>query len=885
MIKRIHLVTFIAIFISFTFTRIAMTNVFRVSPEGSDTSPYDTWAKAATDLQIAIDLAADTPGGPHQVWVKKGVYKPQFSTYTDAPIPREYCFSLRKNVEVYGGFAGRETVLAQRDYLTNQTILSGDQGDADTWNDGTPIVDGSGNFNPPPAGDPSLDLPVLNNSSNVYNVIRNTLYIPIDQTTLLDGFIITGGYADGPNYYGDGGGMYNWSTVSNLANCTFSGNAAYVPDNAAQGFGGGLLARNSNLTNCTFLGNSATCYGGGLYGGYNTLNDCNFTGNWSADRGGGAACVYSILNDCIFTGNSAYYQGGGMTGGGTLTNCTFSGNSAINWNGGGLDTAFSTLINCIFSENSANRDGGGMHGGDNTLFACTFSGNAAKLWGGGYAAGDDVLIACTFCDNSASRGGGISVLGCALLTNCTLSDNSASELGGGMYLDELGAAPSVLTNCTFSENSAPTGGGISGNPERAPSSILATSNIFYGDSGIEFSDLTDLSSVRYSIVEGDISEFGPGCSNTNPDLGSFGYYGGITDCYSIAPGSPAINAGASVYQVTSDNNELIYLEPGSSPTQYFRIADGTEYDTTGETLQWSNSHDQRGRWRDEQVDIGSYEYGAMPSPTTTVTPTPTPTPYPTPDYLVLASGDYTGDGKSDIAIFRPDSGLWAVRGLGRIYFGRAGDIPVSGDYDGDGIADVSIYRPSSGLWAIKGITRLYFGGSDEIPIPGGYNGDGSCDIGLFGNTSGRWTVRGISRVYFGASGDYPVPGDYDGDRKTDISVFRPATGLWAMREISRCYFGARGDQPVPGVHSWYGRSSASPFKNQIAIYRPSSGLWALRGYTRFYFGTDGDSPLLGDFNGDSLDDTTIFRPDSGLWAIRGVSKAYFGTFEDIPVTR
>ena len=88
---------------------------------------------------------------------------------------------------------------------------------------------------------------------------------------------------------------------------------------------------------------------------------------------------------------------------------------------------------------------------------------------------------------------------------------------------------------------------------------------------------------------------------------------------------------------------------------------------------------------------------------------------------MLESGDYDGDGISDIAIFRPETGLWAVRGLGRTYFGVAGDLPAPGDYDGNGRTDVSIFRPSIGLWAIKESTRLYFGGGDDIPVPGDYD--------------------------------------------------------------------------------------------------------------------------------------------------------------------
>lgn len=130
-------------------------------------------------------------------------------------------------------------------------------------------------------------------------------------------------------------------------------------------------------------------------------------------------------------------------------------------------------------------------------------------------------------------------------------------------------------------------------------------------------------------------------------------------------------------------------------------------------------------------------------------------------YLVLESGDYDGDGVSEAAIFREASGLWAVRGLSRAYFGTAGDLPVPGDYNGSGWDQAAIFRPSSGLWL----------------------------------------ARGGSRVYFGTTGDIPVPRDYDDDGITDYAIFRPQAGLWAVThweylDRTRFYYGAIGDIPV-----------------------------------------------------------------------------------------
>jgi|GEM_PF-1058109 len=119
----------------------------------------------------------------------------------------------------------------------------------------------------------------------------------------------------------------------------------------------------------------------------------------------------------------------------------------------------------------------------------------------------------------------------------------------------------------------------------------------------------------------------------------------------------------------------------------------------------------------------------------------------------VASGAYP---EAPLAIFRPTSGLWALRNITRAYFGGASDTPVYSDYDGDGTKDISIFRGTTGLWAIRGITRAYFGGSSDEPIPGDYNDDGFADIAIFRESSGLWAVRGITRGYFGTTGDIPL---------------------------------------------------------------------------------------------------------------------------------
>jgi parallel beta-helix repeat protein len=246
--------------------------------------------------------------------------------------------------------------------------------------------------------------------------------------------------------------------------------------------------------------------------------------------------------------------------------------------------------------------------------------------------------------------------------------------------------------------------------------------------------------------------------------------------------------------------------------------------------------------------------------------------------LVMAGGDYTGDGTADIALFRGSTGLWAVRGVTRCYFGRAGDIPVPGDYRGDGTARIGIFRSTSGLWAIRGVSRLYYGAAGDWAAPGDYNGDGTCDPGIFRPSSGLWAVRGISRFYFGMAADQPVPANYGGGRTVLPAVFRSASGLWAVRGLPRTYFGGPDDLPVPADYDGDGAA-------EMAIFRRSSGLWAVSGGARTYFGALYDLPLPLNADGAGGAEFGIFREQAGLWAVRGATRCYFGKRGDIPATR
>lgn len=142
-----------------------------------------TWKTAKKHLSSAIDIASENTN----ICVARGIYNP--TSYYDLEPgtpenPRLKHFRMKSGVIIYGGLVGNEDFsnfnFNDRDFQRNKTILSGDIG-----------VKGD-------------------NSDNCYHVFYHPDGISLDQSAVLDGFIISDGYADNSNNGLDyGGAVYN----------------------------------------------------------------------------------------------------------------------------------------------------------------------------------------------------------------------------------------------------------------------------------------------------------------------------------------------------------------------------------------------------------------------------------------------------------------------------------------------------------------------------------------------------------------------------------------------------------------------------------------------------------------------------------------------------
>ena len=96
------------------------------------------------------------------------------------------------------------------------------------------------------------------------------------------------------------------------------------------------------------------------------------------------------------------------------------------------------------------------------------------------------------------------------------------------------------------------------------------------------------------------------------------------------------------------------------------------------------------------------------------------------------TGDWNGDGKSKIGVYRATDGAWRLDYNGNgteikdYSFGTAGSKPVVGDWNGDGKSKIGVFK--DGTWQLDyngngamdtGIDTVYsFGAINWIPVVG-----------------------------------------------------------------------------------------------------------------------------------------------------------------------
>lgn len=215
-----------------------------------------SWENAFGNLQDALQ-AARHMGGAH-IWVAAGKYVPTFSGDRDAS------FHVTEGVVLLGGFAGYESFAEQRDWRSNLTVLSGE------------------------IGSPSLD-------DNSYTIV---LTQNVSSATVVDGFVITAGAANGTGrkgnarrsgagWFNDGSGGYSNPTVRN---CLFVNN--YGRDGAAMYNLAANGVASPRIDNCQFVNNHADLDGGALF------------------NNGSFGISSPVITNCLFEENEASYGAG-----------------------------------------------------------------------------------------------------------------------------------------------------------------------------------------------------------------------------------------------------------------------------------------------------------------------------------------------------------------------------------------------------------------------------------------------------------------------------------------------------------------------------------------------------------------------------------------------
>jgi hypothetical protein len=255
----------------------------------------------------------------------RGTYTPDLGG-GNTPGDRQATFQLISGVTIEGSYAGIGTNDPNvHDYDLYETILSGDLN-----SDDAEVAD----------TEDLLDEPTR--AENSYHVVTGSF---MDQTAVLDGFIITTGFfrlSDSSDDPRGGSGMRIETGSPTIKSCSFLNNRAF-------GGSAGLFNFNDSnpiLVDCTFQNNISLDGAITNMGSSPIIANCTFeNNNTGIDNQEGSN---PVLNNCTFENNRTGMENRDESNP-TITDCVFKNNDRY-----GMENRFSSFIltNCIFENNN-----------------------------------------------------------------------------------------------------------------------------------------------------------------------------------------------------------------------------------------------------------------------------------------------------------------------------------------------------------------------------------------------------------------------------------------------------------------------------------------------------------------------------------------------------